>query len=127
MSVDLARTIEARQPVIGDRRPIDGRGHPLTPPGRNPWIRMQRAEPHTDHAVAARLAGEDVSSTKSAEGLRQPRFRSPGAQRTLPCEQAHTGPGEDRVRRPRRPGAALAAGAVAIAGGREVLRDLELH
>src|SRR5215217_5979085 len=127
MSVDLARTVEAGQPVVGDRRPLDGGRHPLTPPGRNTGIAMQRPEPHTDHAVAARLAGEDLPAAKSAEGLRQARFRSPGAQRTPACEQPHTRGRQDRIHGPRRARAALAARAVAIAGGREVLRDLELH
>ena len=117
------RTAAARR---RDRRPVRRRRQPLAPARLDAGVGVQRAEAHADDSLGrVRVAGEDVPAADPAERLREPVHGLPGAQRISSGEQLEGGDVDHPVHGPGRSRSALAAGAVAVAGGLELRRDLE--
>jgi hypothetical protein len=71
--------VEARQTVVGDRLPGDGRTHPLPVAGTNARIRIECAETD-EHVVRTVGLAVDVPTTVNAVPLRLTTRRLPGTQ-----------------------------------------------
>ena len=113
-----AQLREARQPVVGQRLPVGRRGHELVPLGADAGVAVERAEAHDDQPAARRPA-EDVPAALAAEALGQAGRRLPGADGLLALRDREVLAADEAVERPERAAAALAALAVAVAGGVE--------
>ena len=115
----------ARQAVVRDLLPA-GRVRDEGPRLRtDPRIAVDRAEPDTGVVARARLAAEERRAAPYAEHLLATAFGRPASQLLLALHDPHRAGLRARVRRRRRPGAPLAARAVAVPGRQERLDDLE--
>ena len=116
---------ETRQPVAGDWLPSGRIRHELPVRGSNAWIGVKSSEPDADHFRIVRIPAPERRAAGGAEELREAVWRLVGTNEVFALRDPE-GPRDDATR-DRRGGARapLAAGAVAVAGRKEWLGDLE--
>ncbi len=91
-----AASLEAREPVVGERLPVRRGGDPRVPLRADAGVAVDRAEADDDERAAGLAAG-DVAAALAAEGLRQAVLGLPGAHGVLALREREAVAGDDRV------------------------------
>src|SRR5438105_3702889 len=117
---------EALKSIVGNRLPGDRVGDVCPPARAHPRIAVER--PHADAHLGriVRIAAEQMRAALAAEALLEPAIGMPPRLHQIASpQQAKCAAIDSCLRRRRGAGAPLAAGAVAVAGGRGGLAQLE--